>query len=219
MPYIIGQQKLFPTVSSPSDIKTEEWLEASDGAATIVGSMGAQFSMTQSDMKGNIKKVRTKYETDKAKFEKFETILKDEVDNKEDKQDKSATVGGLWLKRGQEYLCEVFWEIAKEHQETKKAGKKSDSSAIKTGCTAAYERTLKEYHNMATKLIVKGGLAMSPYKETLMTNLAGGEKDKDDEVVEEIEKYEAALREFVIMVCQLYHQFGYKDKGITPQAK
>jgi len=38
-------------------------------------------------------------ETDKAKFRLLKDLLQDEKDKKEDKNDKSGTVGGLWLKR------------------------------------------------------------------------------------------------------------------------
>lgn len=181
------------------------------GAVEIVGSMGSQFSMTKDDMLGNVKKVRTKYETDKEKFKKMKDLLQDEKDKKEDKNDKSGTVGGLWLKRGLEYLCELIWEVVKEHEESKKSGRKSDSGAVKTACKNAYEKTLTKYHNMASRMVVKGGLMLSPYKETLMTNLAQGTKDKDDEVVDEMKAYEAPLRAYLIVVGQLFNTFDFKD--------
>ncbi|XP_060594750.1 pleckstrin homology domain-containing family A member 8-like [Ruditapes philippinarum] len=65
----------------------------------IVASMGAQFSMTKDDMLGNIKKIEEKYVTNKEKYRKLKDVLQDEKDNNVDKKDKSATVGGLWLKR------------------------------------------------------------------------------------------------------------------------
>ncbi|KAH3885085.1 glycolipid transfer protein A-like [Dreissena polymorpha] len=217
MPSIIGQQKLFPTISSIDEIVTEDFLEAAMGAVAIVGSMGSQFSMTRDDMLGNVKKVRTKYETDKKGLHLLKDLLQNEKANKEDKNDKSGTVGALWLKRGLEYLCEVFWELIQEHVASKQPGGKSDSGAVKAACKAAYEKTLTKYHNMASRMVVKGGLMLSPYKETLMTNLAHGEKDKDDEVIEDMKVYEKPLRAYVIVVCQLFQSFDYKDECLTPQ--
>ncbi|KAL4223788.1 hypothetical protein ACF0H5_017254 [Mactra antiquata] len=212
MPFKIGQQKLFPVVQSPDDILTEDLLDAATGATNIVGSMGSNFSMTKDDMLGNIKKIRTKYETDKEKFRKLKDLLQDEVDKKEHKNDKSANVGGLWLKRGLEYLCEVFWELIKEHENCKKSGGKGDSGAVKTACKNAYEKTLMEYHNFITKGLVKGGLMMTPYKKDFYDNLADGGKDKEDEIWEEMKAYEVPFRTFVITLGRLFHEFDKKDK-------
>ncbi|XP_045171675.1 glycolipid transfer protein-like [Mercenaria mercenaria] len=211
MPYIVGTQTLFPQAENIDAIETSKWIEAAEGAVKIVHCMGGQFSMTETDMLGNIKKIRTRYETDTAAFESFKNLLQYEKDNKEDKKDSSGTVGGLWLKRGLEYLCEIFWELIQEHDACKKPGGKSDSGAVKSACKKAYEKTLTKYHNMAVRMVVKGGMMASPYKETLMANLANGEKGKEDEVVEEMKAYEASLRAFMIVVGQLFNTFDYKD--------
>lgn len=214
MPYVIGSQKAFPKVGSIDDVLTEDWLEAATGAVEIVGSMGSQFSMTKDDMVGNIKKIRNKYETDKEKFKKVKDLLQDEKDKKEDKNDKSGTVGGLWLKRGLEYLCEVFWELIIEHEDSKKPGGKSDSGAVNAACKKAYGKTLKKHHNIATKMVVQAALMLSPYKETLFTNLANGEKDKMDEVVDEMKAYEEPFRAYMILLGQLFLSFGFKDDSV-----
>ncbi|XP_052801624.1 pleckstrin homology domain-containing family A member 8-like [Mya arenaria] len=214
MPTVIAEQKKFPTVDNTDGVLTEEFLEAASGAAEIVKSMGSQFSMTRDDMLGNITKVRTKFDTDREKFRQLKDLLQDEKDKKEDKNDKSGTVGALWLKRGLEYLCEVFWELITEHEASKQPGGKSDSGAVKVACSNAYKKTLTKHHNMATRMIVKGALMVSPYKETLMTNLAKGEKGKDDEVTDDLKAYEPPLRAFVIIAGKLFNDFGHKDDCI-----
>ena len=47
----------------------------------------------------SLQKIRNKYETDKEKFKTLKAILEDELAQKTSKDDKSGTVGGLWLKR------------------------------------------------------------------------------------------------------------------------
>lgn len=205
-----GRKQLFPTIKDVTEILTAELLEAAIGMTEIVVLFGTNFKFLKDDMDGNIKKITAKFEKDKEKFKTMQALLQDELDQKTFKDDSSGTVGGLWLKRGLEYVCEFFLGLVKDYEESQKPGAKSDDN-VKKLLSAAYELTLTKHHGFASRLLMKGGMQFCPHKDKLMRDLAENKEGIQDQIIEELRVYENAMRLYVHQLGRLYQQFGYND--------
>jgi L-serine deaminase len=94
-------------IDAENNISTQEFLDAAEGLTKIFDLMGsAAFSPVQSDITGNVKKLRTRYDADTANLGTIQKIVKADYDEapknaKTGRPDKapSASDALLWLTR------------------------------------------------------------------------------------------------------------------------
>ncbi|TEB38520.1 glycolipid transfer protein [Coprinellus micaceus] len=152
--------------SPTAGVDTAAFLEASDGLVglfrlvdNLFGSPA--FAVVQNDIKGNVAKVRARYETNKEANKTLELL----VENEKGEKKRVATEGLMWLLRGLSFTCKGL-------QQTQADASEELASAF----TKSYEQTLKAFHNFIVK-----GVAMKacPYRKDFYTKLAadpaGGE--------------------------------------------
>ncbi|KAI9136758.1 glycolipid transfer protein domain-containing protein [Paraphysoderma sedebokerense] len=117
-------------------IDTATFLEATEGLIKLFDLLeSSAFTPVQSDMRGNVKKIREKYETDPSKYTTLQKIVLGDND-----KNKTATVGLLWLKRGLEFTALAL-----------RRSVDNPAEELTVSFTKAYEGTLKQYHNFMVK--------------------------------------------------------------------
>ncbi|QRV80219.1 glycolipid transfer protein [Ceratobasidium sp. AG-Ba] len=165
-------------------VATTEFLEASEGLVGV---------FVQSDMRGNIAKVRarqTAHPTESTTLEKL-------VENEWKEKKRPATEGLMWLLRGLAFTC-----IALQKAQANK------SDELTQTFSTSYEATLKPHHNF----VVKGAFALAmkacPYRKDFYEKLGS----PPEKVNEQLDKWLAALHEIVTRMQAFYEKGGY-NKG------
>ncbi|KAG8723970.1 hypothetical protein FRC12_020462 [Ceratobasidium sp. 428] len=193
--YFETVKKSFTDVPVTDDgVETTSFLEASEGLVGIFELLNSMaFSTVQSDLKGNIAKVRarqTSHPTESATLEKL-------VENEWKEKKRPATEGLMWLLRGLSFTCVALQksQANKDHELAQSFG-------------TAYETTLKPHHNF----VVKGAFAVAmkacPYRKDLYGKL-GSPPEKVDK---ELDEWLAALHSIVTRMQAFYEKGGY-NKG------
>ncbi|CAG8643197.1 9310_t:CDS:2 [Acaulospora morrowiae] len=175
-------------------IGTEAFLEATEGLVRLFDLLGsAAFNVVQSDMNGNIKKIRERYEHD---FEKSRT-LEMLVINEQGEKKRIATEGLLWLKRGLEFTSVAL-----------RRSKSNKDEELSASFTQAYGLTLKKHHSFVVRPVF--GLAMKavPYRAEFFKKLG----DDEVKINEQYEIWLQALEKIVVKLNQFYVTGSY-DKG------
>ncbi|GJJ07941.1 hypothetical protein Clacol_002148 [Clathrus columnatus] len=145
-------------------VDTVSFLEASEGLVKMFDLFGSTaFSVVQSDLNGNITKVRARYDQAPTLSDKLEKLVQNEKAEKKN----TATEGLMWLLRGLNFTA-----IALQNSQS------NSTEELSASFTKSYETTLKKYHNFVVKPLF--GLAMKacPKRTDFYSKL--GPKEKVD---------------------------------------
>ncbi|KAK7692219.1 hypothetical protein QCA50_003843 [Cerrena zonata] len=161
----------------------------------------AAFTAVQSDLKGNIAKVRARYTSHPTVSATLEQL----VENEKTEKKRVATEGLMWLLRGLSFTCKAL-QFAQANQ----------SEELATAFGKSYEATLKKFHNFVVKGIFAVAMKACPYKADFYAKLAadpaGGPPVTQDKLNEELNKWLAALDAIVTRLQTFYETGGY-NKG------
>ncbi|KAI0001260.1 het-c2 protein [Russula compacta] len=183
-------------------VDTLAFLKASDGLVGLFDLLGsAAFSVVQSDLKGNIAKVRARYDETPTLSNTLEKL----VENEKGEKKRKATEGLLWLLRGQQFTCKALQNI-----------QANGSEELASAFGNAYEGTLKPHHNFVVKGVFSVAMKACPYRADFFNKLkadpAGGPPASDDHLNEELNRWLASLDGIVTRV-QTFYKAGGHDKG------
>ncbi|KAF5321621.1 hypothetical protein D9619_001486 [Psilocybe cf. subviscida] len=196
--------KSFADVSiTDAGVDTVTFLEAADGLVGLFDLLGsAAFSVVQSDIRGNVAKVRARYEAHSASSATLEAL----VENEKTEKKRTATEGLMWLLRGLSFTCKAL-------QNTQANPKEELSPAF----TKSYDETLKKFHNFVVKGIFAVAMKACPYRADFYAKLAadpdGGAAATQDKLNEELDKWLAALSTIVTRMEAFYDKGNY-GKGL-----
>ena len=121
---------------------------------------GTAFAPVKSDMSGNIKKIRERYDKNPSQYPSLQSLVLDEV-NLPQKQ-RVATEGVLWLRRGME-----FTSAALRRNLTDK------SEELSVSFSKAYEVTLQKHHNMFIRPIFSLAMKACPARVEFYRKVGG----------------------------------------------
>ncbi|KAI5801629.1 glycolipid transfer protein domain-containing protein [Peziza echinospora] len=147
----------FKDVPTENGIDTTTFLESAESVVALFDLLGnAAFKPVQSDMTGNIKKIRDRQLEAPLKSQ----TLQDLVANEKAEKKKTATDGLLWLNRGLGFTALAL-----------RTNISSPTEELSTSFTTAYDNTLKKHHGFMVRPIF--GLAMKacPYRATFYEKL------------------------------------------------
>ncbi|KAI5841494.1 glycolipid transfer protein domain-containing protein [Morchella snyderi] len=143
--YFDGKASFKDVPVKDGQISTTEFLSACESVVKLFDLFEATaFSVVQSDMTGNIKKIRDRQLAAPAQSETLQDLVKNEMaaDGKN-----TATEGLLWLTRGLSFTATGLRKSVANPTEE-----------LSTSFTSAYGVTLKQHHNFMVKPLF--GLAM-----------------------------------------------------------
>ncbi|VEU24439.1 DEKNAAC105546 [Brettanomyces naardenensis] len=177
-------------------IPTAEFLEASESLVKLFDLLGsAAFQVVESDMNGNITKMKKRLGEDPEHSKTLQGMVLEEV--KEGKK-KTGTQALLWLSRGLQFTAAAMRETL-EHPE-----KEMDVTF-----TDGYKRTLIKYHSMFVRPVFKLAMRACPYRKDFFAKL-GADQEK---VLSQLREWLDALEKIVKIIMDFYESGNY-GKGL-----
>ncbi|PSR70963.1 hypothetical protein PHLCEN_2v13139 [Hermanssonia centrifuga] len=201
-PYLETVKSFADVPVTDAGVDTLAFLEASQGVVGLFELLGsAAFTPVQVDLKGNIAKVRARYDADPTQSATLESL----VENEKGQKKRTATEGLMWLLRGLSFTCKALQNA-----------QANESAELSAAFTQAYEATLKQYHNFLVKGVFSVAMRACPYRQDFFTKLAadpaGGEPVPQVKLDEELDKWLAAL-DAIVTRMQTFYATGKHDKG------
>ncbi|KAH9929553.1 glycolipid transfer protein [Epithele typhae] len=183
-------------------VDTLAFLEASQGVVGLFDLLGsAAFAAVQADLKGNITKLRARYDAAPDKSATLELL----VENEKGEKKRTATEGLMWLLRGLSFTCKALQSAQADATEE-----------LSVAFSKAYEATLKKFHNFIVKGVFTVAMKACPYRADFYSKLAadpaGGDAVPADKLNEELNKWLAALANIVARMEDFYEKGGH-NKG------
>ncbi|KAK4053800.1 hypothetical protein OIV83_001456 [Microbotryomycetes sp. JL201] len=193
--YFETVKRSFVDVPTEPGVDTIQFLEATEGLIKMFDLLGnPSFTVVQSDMNGNVKKIRDRFLATPDRSATLESLMENEKGEKK----KTATEGLLWLIRGLK-----FTQVALKRSRQNKQEELADSFS------EAYAVTLKKYHSFVIKPIFALAMKACPYRATFYSKLGPPEADIDGE----LEKWLAALEKIIAQVEAAFER-GQYTKGM-----
>jgi len=194
--YFETVKKTFPDVPITEEgVDTIAFLEASEGVVKMFDLIGsAAFNIVQSDMTGNITKVRTYYDAHPAESKTLESLVISEKNEKK----RTATEGLLWLLRGLHFTLVA---LQRSH------GDKSEE--LSASFNKSYDETLKKHHSFVIRPVFALAMKACPYRKDFYEKL-GSPPEKVDE---ELKKWIDGL-DVIIKRMQGFYEAGGHSKGL-----
>ncbi|KAI1795515.1 het-c2 protein [Ganoderma leucocontextum] len=201
-PYLETVKSFADVPITDAGVDTLAFLEASQGVVSLFDLLGsAAFAAVQSDLRGNIAKVRARYESHPAESSTLELLVVNEKGEKK----RTATEGLMWLLRGLAFTCNALL-----------AAQANQTEELSAAFTKSYEGTLKKFHNFVVKGIFAVAMKACPYRADFYAKLAadpaGGAPVPADKLNEELNKWLAALNGIVKRLEDFYEK-GAHNKG------
>ncbi|KAF8902903.1 het-c2 protein [Gymnopilus junonius] len=201
-PYLETVKSFADVPITDAGVDTVTFLEAAQGLVGLFDLLGsAAFAVVQNDLKGNIAKVKARYEATPTLSSTLELL----VENEKGEKKRTATEGLLWLLRGLSFTCKAL--------QNAQSNKTEELSAA---FTKSYEVTLKKFHNFVVKGIFAVAMKACPYRADFYTKLAadpdGGAPASQEKLNEELDKWLAALSSIVARMDAFY-EIGNYAKG------
>lgn len=176
-------------------INTSEFLEAAESLVKLFDLLGSSaFSVVQSDMTGNITKIRTKLLENPAANGTLQDLVLGEASGKS----KTATQGLLWLSRGLQFTSQAMRETVN-----------NPTTELTKTFTDAYSKTLSKYHGMMIRPIFKLAMKACPYRKDFFEKL-GADQEK---VNQQLEEWLKALENIVQIIMDFFASGNY-GKGL-----
>lgn len=162
--------KRFPETNTQNNnckIVSKAFLESAYEVIGSIESFGRLFTPIVNDMRGNVKRLETKYKDNEQQFYYLEDLVLLDTDGNKHSFD-AVTEGLLWLKRALE-MIEMFFRNMLED--------KSCSDNVKHHLRKAYEDALLPYHGF---LAQKGFQLLHHYVPTRSTLLGSSESNRNN---------------------------------------
>ncbi|KAG8913002.1 hypothetical protein FRC00_003268 [Tulasnella sp. 408] len=190
--YFDTVKRSFANVTVDEDgVNTGEFLEASEGVVGIFDLLGSTaFSVVQSDLNGNIKKVRDYHTAHPDKSKTLEQLVISEKNEKK----RTATEGLLWLLRGLHFTLAGLQESFKNKDQE-----------LSASFQAGYEYTLKPHHGWAVRPVFALAMKACPYRKDFYAKLG----NPPEKVEEELKKWLDALDSIITRMNGFYEAGGH----------
>ncbi|EPT04659.1 hypothetical protein FOMPIDRAFT_1021836 [Fomitopsis schrenkii] len=201
-PYLETVKSFADVPVTDAGVDTVQFLQAADGVVGLFDLLGsAAFTAVQSDLKGNIVKVRARYDANPA----LSATLEQLVENEKGEKKRTATEGLMWLLRGLSFTCKAL-QHAQAHS----------TEELSVAFSKAYEATLKKFHNFVVKGVFSVAMKACPYRAEFYTKLAsdpaGGAAVSTETLNEELNKWLAAL-DSIVKRMEAFYEKGGHNKG------
>ncbi|EPQ57076.1 glycolipid transfer protein [Gloeophyllum trabeum ATCC 11539] len=202
-PFLESVKSFADVPITDAGVDTLAFLEAAEGLVRIFDLLGSTaFAVVQSDLRGNIEKVRARYNAAPTQSATLEQL----VENEKGEKKRTATEGLMWLLRGLSFTCKGLQNAQNNRTEE-----------LSTAFTKSYEVTLKKFHNFVVKGVFSVAMKACPYRadfyKKLAADPAGGPPVPDDKLNDELNKWLAGLENILTRVEAFYEKGGY-GKGL-----
>ncbi|KAJ8944532.1 hypothetical protein NQ318_009695 [Aromia moschata] len=174
-------------------IKTKDFF-GSLFSCSLFKKFGKVFSPVTYDMKGNIKKLTSKYEEDREKHE----YLEDMILREQELGGIIATDALMWLRRALDFLSTFFQSVIED------TNSERCSLDLTPFIKGAYSGTLEEYHGWLGTQLFNVLSRFAPNRRHLIYTLALEKHNRDADVIKDMEAYNEKMEGCVRKLCQFY---------------
>jgi len=201
-PYLESIKSFADVSVTDAGVDTPQFLQAAEGVVGLFDVLGsAAFTTVQSDLKGNIAKVRARYEANPTLSATLELL----VENEKGEKKRTATEGQMWLLRGLNFTCKALQNA-----------QANSSEELSVAFTKAYDGTLKRFHNFMVKSIFAVAMKACPYRADFYTKLAsdpaGGPAVPTERLNKELNTWLTAL-DSIVKRMEAFYEKGGHNKG------
>eukprot|EP00899_Mesostigma_viride_P020235 jgi/Mesvir1/28212/Mv04765-RA.1 len=191
------------------EARTEQFLKACESVleasqlpvacrqSPVFEALGTSMYLGKKDFSGNIRKLKTPYNKDPAKYQYLGDLLQDEKQQGVHLKDPSGTIGTLWLRRSLEFLIAVFDQVINAKEET----------TMTEAMDAAYDKTLLPFHGWLTEKAMRASMYVCETKEHFIAAL-GPTKEV---VFEEMRKCSEAMAPVLERVKATFLELDMED--------
>ncbi|RGB21618.1 glycolipid transfer protein domain-containing protein [Rhizophagus diaphanus] len=192
MTYFDNLQRNYTDVPITEDgIETIPFIEATNGLVKLFDLLGSKaFNVVQSDMNGNIVKIKNRYDADPTMSPTLEKL----VINEQGEKKRTATEGLLWLKRGLEFTSVALRRSINDENEE-----------LTVSFTEAYGVTLRPFHSMFVRPIFGVAMKACPYRKEFFEKLG----EDQEKVKQQYEEWLLAFEKVVKRLNNFYTEGGY----------
>ncbi|KAI9474264.1 MAG: glycolipid transfer protein domain-containing protein, partial [Benjaminiella poitrasii] len=151
MTYFDTLSRSYVDVDISEGIDTQQFIEATEGLVKLFDLLGSSaFAVVQSDMNGNIKKIRDRFLSNPIANGNLQGLMATEAPEKK----RVATEGLLWLTRGLDFTAQALRRSINNPEEE-----------LNVSFTKAYEQTLRKHHNMLIRPVFALAMKACPYRK------------------------------------------------------
>jgi len=195
-------------ISVDGRIPTKPFLEACSSILPVFDILGSTaFAPVRIDIQGNIKKIRSKYETDDHAFVHLQNMVFQELKSNTCSARNSTTDALLWLKRALEFIHVFLAEICRGEQD------------LAVAATNAYGRSLRKYHGWVVRGVFSLAVKAVPYRKDFIAQLGtvenSGEPASETEIINEMKSCVMALGKLVNILCQFYKRHRLDNESVV----
>ncbi|XP_065831360.1 glycolipid transfer protein-like isoform X2 [Oscarella lobularis] len=204
MTFFVQAKHTFLAVPDDEKILTEPFLAAASEVVPFFDVLGpTAFKPVKSDINGNIKKLRTKFETDKEKYSTLQGMVESEIAEGTTQAKNSATDALLWLKRALQFIRVFLDEVLKGEEDLNKCASK------------AYEASLKRFHGWLVRGIFSLAMKAVPYRKDFIKALLQGAEGGEERVLADMKEFMKHFSQNVDTLTRYYIQSGQEtDKTV-----
>lgn len=182
------------------NILTDGFLDLCQLVLPLIESFGAAFAIVRNDISHNIERLRTRKNTDPARFVLLFPIIEDEVERDDYQHGQSCAKGLLWLKRAMEFMVAIMRRL-----------EEAPDATMSEVVYDMYYATLHQWHGFIASSAFSVAFAFVPSRETFLDRLAGGKFSDQtaQDMARFVEKFSALLTE----VHRFLDEHGLDDPG------
>ncbi|KAK7087569.1 glycolipid transfer protein-like [Littorina saxatilis] len=186
----------FEPVKEDQQLEIMTFLEASRQILPFLETLGKAFVFVKKDVQGNIEKIEKHRAKDPEKYKTINIIV-EEDQSAEKKEMSDGCVGVLWLKRGLDFIHNIFAELLADLK-----NEVTDENISPT-IGRAYENSIKKYHGWMTQKVIGGVIKMVPYRKDFLERLMLEPSATPELVLKDIELYDVNLAATVKLMDDL----------------
>ncbi|EJT97476.1 het-c2 protein [Dacryopinax primogenitus] len=175
----------------PDGIETVQFLQAAEALSNMFTLFNSTaFSVVQSDINGNIKKLRERYDATGEKSRTIEML----VVNEQGEKNRTATQGLLWLNRGLRFTY-VGLKHSYDHAD----------SALSESFNISYGETLRAHHSFITRGVFSVAVRAVPHRASLLKSLG----EPEDRVLQQLDEWLNALGQLTQRIDKFFETSDY----------
>ncbi|CDH52680.1 glycolipid transfer [Lichtheimia corymbifera JMRC:FSU:9682] len=194
--YFDTLKRSYTDVDIADGINTQQFLEATEGVVKLFDLLGSTaFSVVQSDMNGNIKKIQDRLLKDPVNSSTLEGLMAAEAPEKK----RVATEGLLWLSRGLDFTAQAL-----------RRSIENPAEELNVSFTKAYEATLRKHHGMMVRPVFALAMKACPYRKVFYEKIGA----VTDEALELMKKWLAALENIIAKINAVFAAHPEYIKGM-----
>ncbi|KAJ8663362.1 hypothetical protein O0I10_000601 [Lichtheimia ornata] len=196
MTYFDTLKRSYTDVDIAEGINTQQFLEATEGVVKLFDLLGSTaFSVVQSDMNGNIKKIQDRLLKDPINSSTLEGLMAAEAPEKK----RVATEGLLWLSRGLDFTAQAL-----------RRSIENPAEELNVSFTKAYEATLRKHHSMMVRPVFSLAMKACPYRKDFYEKIGA----VTDAALELMKSWLAALENIIAKINAVFAAHPEYIKGM-----